>query len=189
MKFKKTTQTKRGTYKYIFYDAEGKKQVVELCPGIDGVTESDIKRLHAMDDAEVYNNIKNSKVPAEDWQKEYMKDWVTRNPEKELPKTWNASLNDLISDSEGADDHEMGNFIADPKSIEQNESEVIERLHEVIESLTDIQRSTYKKLILDEMSKVNVATEENKSEAAVRKIMKKIEKIIADDDVLKKFFC
>ena len=54
MKTRKTPMDKRMTYSYM--DAEGK--VVTLYPGKDGVTEADIKRLHAFDDAEVYQNLK-----------------------------------------------------------------------------------------------------------------------------------
>ena len=44
-----------------FIDIDGEYENVELVPGKDGVTATDIKMLHSMDDAEVYNNIKNCK--------------------------------------------------------------------------------------------------------------------------------
>ena len=54
MLIRKTSAKERTTYTYCFCD--GTKIV--LRPGEDGVTEEDIKMLHALDDAEVYNNIK-----------------------------------------------------------------------------------------------------------------------------------
>lgn len=59
MKTKKTRWDKRGTYTFQFNDGTS----ITLRPGEDGVTEADIKILHSLDDAEVYNNIKNSRPP------------------------------------------------------------------------------------------------------------------------------
>lgn len=56
MKIRKTSNKQRMTYTYI--DAEGNRTV--LRPGENGVTEVHIKMLHAADDAEVYNNLKNA---------------------------------------------------------------------------------------------------------------------------------
>ena len=46
----KTSKKKRTSY--IYYDANGRK-VIELVPGQDGITETDIELLHSMDDEEV----------------------------------------------------------------------------------------------------------------------------------------
>ena len=56
-KFRKTPTNRRGSYRY--YNAKG-ELVVSLSPdAMTGVTDIHIKLLHSMDDAEVYNNIKN----------------------------------------------------------------------------------------------------------------------------------
>lgn len=56
-KFHKTPKKQRGCYKY--YNAKG-ELVVALYPGTDtNVSDIHIKLLHSLDDAEVYNNIKN----------------------------------------------------------------------------------------------------------------------------------
>ena len=59
MRFRKTRSDSRSTYIYRFDDGTS----VTLCPGENGVTEADIRMLHSLDDAEVYNNIKNSRPP------------------------------------------------------------------------------------------------------------------------------
>lgn len=50
MKYRKTPQTLRGTYK--LYDDDG-NFITEYKPGKDGVTEVDIHNLHRIDDHEV----------------------------------------------------------------------------------------------------------------------------------------
>ena len=55
MKSHKTKQENRGTYTYIFDD--GTK--ITIKPGEEGVTEEFIKKLHSLDDSEVYYNHKN----------------------------------------------------------------------------------------------------------------------------------
>ena len=73
MKIRKTRQDNRETYRYEVCREDGKggytREVVELKPGEDGVTEAWIKTLHSLDDHEVYMNCKNSRPPMTDAQK------------------------------------------------------------------------------------------------------------------------
>ena len=55
LKIRKTRSDERTTYVYRFAD----ETKVELKPVKDGITEVDIKKLHALDDSEVYYNNKN----------------------------------------------------------------------------------------------------------------------------------
>lgn len=64
------------------------------------------------------------------------------------------------------------------------DNEVLERLHELIDSLTDLQKETYRKVILEEMSNTDVTREEGKSEASVRKIINRIKYLIKNDEKL-----
>lgn len=188
MKFRKTKLAERNTYKYTFFDSEGKKQKIELVPGRDGVTLSDIKMLHSMDDAEIYSNIKNCKPTLEDWENENISKWKKQHPNEEIPKNWNLSLQELVNEENGQDGVDHCSWIADPKSIYIEETELLYRLHELIDSLTPVQKETYKKVIIEGKPKVQVASEMRKSEAAVRKIMKKIEARIMEDEKIRNFF-
>lgn len=179
MIYKKTPSTKRGTYTYRFTGEDGKLQVVKLVAGLNGVTADDIKMLHAMDDAEVYNNIKNSKPQTEDWQKATIEKWKAQHPGMEIEKNWNISLNELVGE-DGAEREELvGTCMVE-------EDAVMERLHEIVDSLTDLQKETYRKVILEEMTNADVAREEGKSEASVRKIINRIKYLIGNDKELQR---
>lgn len=184
MKFVKTAIANRGTYTYTFIDIDGEYENVELVPGKDGVTATDIKMLHSMDDAEVYNNIKNCKPAVQEWEKPAFEDWKDKHPNEELPKRWNISINEIVGEDENVSREEY----IDESTEEVPESDMITRLHEIIDSLSELQKETYRKVIIEEMSNTSVAAEENKSEAAVRKIINRIKQIIAEDDELKKYF-
>lgn len=185
MKFVKTATANRGTYTYTFIDVDGESKNVELVPGKDGVTAAHIKMLHSLDDAEVYNNIKNCKPAVQEWEKSAIEDWKDKHPNEELPKRWNISINEIVGEDENVSREE---YLKDERTEELPESDMIARLHEIIDSLSELQKETYRKVILEEMSNTSVAAEENKSEAAVRKIINRIKQIIAEDDELKKYF-
>ena len=57
MKIRKTKQDERGVYKYSYQvrteNGEYVTETVVLRPGENGVTEMDIKRLHALDDSDL----------------------------------------------------------------------------------------------------------------------------------------
>lgn len=72
-KIRKTPTANRTTY--IYYDANGKKKA-EPVSGENGVTQLDIKQLHALDDSEVYYNLKNSRPSRMKEEKEKIKAWT-----------------------------------------------------------------------------------------------------------------
>ena len=59
LNYRKTPRGQRGTYTYEFADGEK----ITVIPGAEGCTEIDIRRLHSIDDHEVYVNIKVSGAP------------------------------------------------------------------------------------------------------------------------------
>lgn len=81
MRFKKTPQSKRGTYK--LYDENG-NLVTEYKPGENGVTEVDILNLHRLDDHEVYINSKELKLPEwyqpiyDQWRDNYIANFIEK---------------------------------------------------------------------------------------------------------------
>ena len=74
-----------------------------VVPDEDGCTEIDIRRLHHIDDHEVYVNIKSSRLPVEDWQKPILEQWKKDNPGEMPVQNWNISLDSML-DSEGGED-------------------------------------------------------------------------------------
>ena len=67
MRVKKTRQSDRGVYRYPVQVEDGRggyrTAYNVIKPGEDGITEVMIKSLHAMDDHEVYLNVKNGHPP------------------------------------------------------------------------------------------------------------------------------
>ena len=94
MRFRKTRSDSRSTYIYRFDDGTS----VTLCPGENGVTEADIKMLHSLDDAEVYNNIKNSRPPMTSEEKVKKQRWQEGHPGERYSAGWNLSLDCAVSD-------------------------------------------------------------------------------------------
>lgn len=79
MKTRKTSSNNRTTYKYTYFVPNKSggydEKTLEIKPGENGVTEADIKMLHAMDDSEVYYNNKNLRPTRTDEEKAEIKAW------------------------------------------------------------------------------------------------------------------
>lgn len=177
MKFKKTHRDNRGTYKYVYEHQEAngciRKEIVELRPGVDGITELDIQRLHRRDDSDVYYNLKNvrpertEKEKAEikawkiqfklDFAKEYgyepIDEYVDDVAEEIFPMNYNLSLNEYDDECEDGK-NPIYSMIADG-AIETDSR--VERLREVVELLTPYQQEIYRMLVTKQMSQVEVA--------------------------------
>ena len=184
MKLKKEVAEKRSVYVYSYTNEEGKLVHITLEEGKDDVTAEHIKLLHALDDAEVYNNIKNSKPSIQEWEKPAIEEWKNEHPNDELPKRWNISINEMVGSDENVEREE---FIS-ASLIVKEESDVMECLHAVYENLSDLQKEIYDKVFIEGMSYSAVARERGKSEASVRKVANRIKEIIAFDKKIKKFF-
>lgn len=140
MRFKKTRWDKRGTYTFDFDD--GTRMMIR--PGEDEVTEADIKLLHSMDDAEVYNNIKNSRPQLTEEEKAEKKRWEEAHPGEKYPMNWNLSL-DYMAGEDGDDDRLDKSEVAAAASTEmvyEDESEegMVER---ILDFLSPMQRQVY----------------------------------------------
>jgi len=73
-------------------------------------TEDDVRRLHAMDDAEVYNNRKNSKPKVQGWEEAGIEAWKEMHPGEDLPSMAVLSLDNLLENEngEGSDEDKCG---------------------------------------------------------------------------------
>ncbi|MDO5018637.1 MAG: sigma-70 family RNA polymerase sigma factor [Lagierella massiliensis] len=194
MKIRKTRSDKRTTYIYEFAD----RTKVELKPGEDGITEVDIKKLHALDDSEVYNNNKNlrperteeEKFEIEKWKQKFISKFKDRHgyePNKDIvkgavedafPRNYNLSL-DFDNDGEIDPDKRLIASIADKES---NESfEWSEHMEDILSLLTDKQKLVIKLMYVDGYKQSEIADLMNISSAAVKKHLDKAKERIKNN--------
>ena len=168
MKFRKIQTEKRGTYTY--YGESGK---IEITPGKDGVTEINIKQIYSLEDAEVYNNIKNSRPKLTDKEKQQIKEWEEHHPGEKSPRNWNISIDAAIGEEGSAQDKSK---VLESAYYSMNEEETLEleMLHDIIATLSDDQQKLYRKIIIEGYSNTEIAKAEGVSVAAVSKRMKRI---------------
>lgn len=188
MKIRKERTDKRATYtyNYSYVDENGKKisDTVTLTPGEDGVTESHIKMLHAMDDCEVNNNLKNARPKRTEEDKEEIRQWTEeyirreteirgyapdRNEvmcavEERFPRNYNLSLDYVISDEDSEKSH-----VQSMVSTSFDNNPRVERLYEVISELTDKQRDVLIKVGIEGYSLTDVAAMNGTSVPNVKK--------------------
>lgn len=141
MRFKKTRSDKRVTYTFHFDDGSN----ITVRPGEDGVTEADIKVLHSLDDAEVYNNIKNSRPPMTEAEKAAKKRWEAEHPGERYPANWNLSF-DYMAGNDGDEDNPDKSRILSAactymETADETETQMLNR---ILWFLTDIQREVYR---------------------------------------------
>lgn len=181
MKTVKTRSDKRSTYTYI--DANGEKYTLK--PGdIDPdtgyvLTEEDIQRLHRMDDNEVYNNVKNTRPPIQDWEKPILEAWKKAHPDMEPPTRMHISIDNTGEDDEGSERDADKRLIA-RASIAASEvgNPMVERLREVVEMLRPEQQELYRRIVIEEETMVDVAVELNLDSSSIRHRMKTIREFI-----------
>ncbi len=141
MKTKKTRWDKRGTYTFQFNDSTS----ITLRPGEDGVTEADIKVLHSLDDAEVYNNIKNSRPPMKAKEKTKKNAWEAEHPGERYPANWNLSFDYMAGDNGDEDKLDKSRILSETCVYMETEDETEkEMLDRILWFLTDIQREVYR---------------------------------------------
>lgn len=203
MKIRKTRIDERSTYRYSVDVADGKggyrTEYITIRSGEDGVTEADIKTLHSLDDSEVYYNNKNlrpekseeEKVAMEAWRKQYIekiiiergyepsKDEVEDALKKVFPSNWNLSLDYIAGDDdEGTDKSKV---LLGASIVMESSDSLAEHLHEVMDSMTELQRKVLTKYWFDGESLTMIAAELKTSVANVSKYYKKAIKYIEDN--------
>ena len=193
MRYKKTPQDKRSTYK--LFDDNG-KFVTEYKPGEDGITEVDILNLHRMDDHEVYINSKENKLPEwyqpiyDEWKVKYIadfKDKYGREPfSDEIPATHR------MYESIDADGDDLGDSShLEEKLAVTDEEEVpdtIIRLREIITAMPIQWQRVYQLVFIDGFSKAKTGRIIGISDVRVGQLVRKINARIADDEILKNLY-
>ena len=173
MRFRKTPQHKRGTYKYFYANGV----VIELRPEDVGAVQ--IKLLHSLDDAEVRNNlITHSTVTVSSSDKH-----VSVEVRAEIAKgtRWLLSL-DKLTDKDDADFKENRSMLEE--SARHREEQAYdsgrEILHEAVSYLAPEWQKLFRQFYKEEMTRTAIAKQEGISVEAVRKRLKKMEKQLKD---------
>ena len=148
MQFRKTPANKRETYTYRSVTGE----VFEYGSGDVGA--ENIRLLHAMDDAAVYNNIKNSKPPVEAWQKEIMKKWKEDHPWEEFRNDWNLSMDGLL-EIESPEKSIYALKLADMADEKMDPQKEI--LYEMVSELPEDMQNLFTLYYIQEMSQQEIA--------------------------------
>ena len=178
MKIRKTKQAERGVYKYTYQvraeNGEYVTETVVLRPGENGVTEMDIKRLHALDDSEVYYNCKNlrSERSAEEkerikaFEKEYVqkfklqhgyepnKDAIKDAVSEAFPSNYNLSLDFAF---ENEIDEDKSSVIAATAVPFDDKFEWSEEMEDIRELLSDKQREVLDLKFIDGYTQKEIA--------------------------------
>lgn len=140
------------------------------------MTEVHIKMLHSMDDAEVYNNIKNARPEPTAEDKQQMREWEEQHPGEKAPRNWNLSLDTSLSDED--DSATLGDMIAAP---EKTDSPEVERLHRIVATMTERQKQVYQLHLLEGFSVKETAAILGMSSPAVTKHKQRIIEIIKEN--------
>ena len=186
LNYRKTPRGQRGTYTYEFADGEK----ITVIPGAEGCTEIDIRRLHSIDDHEVYVNIKVSRPPVEEWEKRIREQWQREHPEEAMDKNWNLSM-DIMTEDDGEEKETGSVFLKDAlyqKSMEAATESPVERMTEVVNSLKPRLQAVYQLAMLDGIPNSRVAAMLGVSEGLIRKDIKTITRKLLEDTILKSFF-
>ena len=179
MRVKKTKQSDRCFYRYPVQVEDGRggyRTVYNVIkPGKDGITEVMIKSLHAMDDHEVYLNVKNGHPSMTAEQKAVKKEWKEAHPGEKYTMNWNLSL-DYIA---GEEDEEVdkSHVLADASYDSFDEEDVspeVQRLRNVVAAMTDRQKQVYQLVLLEERGYTEAAKIMDCSPANVKQICNKV---------------
>lgn len=174
MKSHKTKQENRCTYTYIFDD--GTK--ITIKPGEEGVTEEFIKKLHSLDDSEVYYNHKNWHRPISEKEKQDIREWEEKHPGEKYQEVWNISI-DSVFDEDGNQDKCI--YLADNTTAVEDTSDEVDRLREVVSMMTEKQQRVYELHFLEGYSLTEVAAIMGTSIPSVHKHKEKILKFIKEN--------
>lgn len=171
MLFRKTPTNERGNYVYRFNDGT----VSVIAEGSEA--EVWIKSLHSLDDAEVYNNIKNSRPQVEPWQKKALEEWKAQHPGEEPEKNWNLSMDGLMM-TENPDTSVYAKQLAE-KTAEESDP-MKELLYEMVSMLPEEDEDLYRLYYTEGYSQEEIAEMKGVSQNTVSKKLRRIKKQLTE---------
>lgn len=171
MLFRKTPTSKRGNFVYRFND--GTVSVIAKGSG----TEVWIKSLHSFDDAEVYNNIKNSRPQLEPWQRKTLEEWKAQHPGEEPDKNWNLSMDGLMI-TENPDTSVYAKQLAEMTADEPDSQKKL--LYEKLSELPEEDQELYRLYYIEEYSQEQIAKMKGVSQNTVSKKLRRIAKQLTE---------
>ena len=178
MKFRKTNYYERTSYTYT--DAEGNKVTLHVGDSspTDGkpVTAEIIKLLHSMDDAEVYNNLKNSRPTLTEAQKKEAREWEEAHPGEKAPRNWHISLDMFFGDDDS--DMDRSSLMNELAHRSQENHESSGKLDEIIEQMPQKTRIAFILVWEEGYSQAEAAKIMGCSKPNVSKLIKRAEGII-----------
>lgn len=190
-RFRKTHQNDRSTYKYVFDRTDAnrriQKEVVEIRPGEDGVTELNIQELHRADDRAVdsyYRNARPKRTEAEKekieaWKQQFREDfkkeqgyypldeYVDGETNDYFKRNYNLSLNEF-DDVCDEGDNQIQSLVYDA-SEDNEEDPRVDRLREVVTQLSPYHQEIYHMLVTDNMSQTEVADKLGKQKQSINR--------------------
>lgn len=171
MLFRKTPTNERDNYVYRFDDGT----VSVIAEGSEA--EVWIKSLHSFDDAEVYNNIKNSRPQIEAWQKKALEECKAQHPGEEPDKNWNLSMDGLMM-TENQDTSVYAKQLAE-KTAEESDP-LKELLYEMVSMLPEEDQDLYRLYYTEGYSQKEIAEIKGASQNTVSKKLRRIKKQLTE---------
>lgn len=171
MLFRKTPTSERDNYVYRFNDGT----VSVIAEGSEA--EVWIKSLHSFDDAEVYNNIKNSRPQLEDWQKKAVEEWKAQHPGEEPDKNWNLSMDGLMK-TENQDTSIYAKQLAEMAADEPDPQK--ELLYEKVAELPDEDQELYCLYFVEGYSQEEIGKMKGVSQNTISKKIRRIQKKLTE---------
>ncbi len=171
MLFRKTPTNERGNYVYKFNDGT-----------VIVIAESDetavwIKTNHSLDDAEIYNNIKNSRPQMESWQKKAVEEWEARHPSEELEKNWNLSMDGLMK-TENQDSSIYAKQLSEMTADELDPQK--ELLYEKLSELPEEDQELYHLYFVEGCAQEEIAEMKGVSQNTISKKIRRIKKRLTE---------
>ena len=160
-----------GNYVYRFNDGT----VSVIAEGSEA--EVWIQSLHSLEDAEVYNNIKNSRPKLEAWQKKALEEWKAQHPGEEPEKNWNLSMDGLIM-TENPDTSTYAKQLAE-KTAEES-APLKELLYEMVSMLPEEDQDLYRLYYTEGYSQEEIAEMKGVSQNTVSKKLRRIKKQLTE---------